>query len=200
MIYTFAGDGSSDVVLIPVLTWSLRLHGVSPILAQRVDFSRIPRAHGLEQRLRLAIELYPCDVLFVHRDAEGQDPALRRAEIAEALGHGPVRHVPVIPVRMTEAWLLGNQPAIRAAAGNPNGTEDLNLPELRRIELIPDPKQVLHEAIRRASGLNVRRRSRLPVSARVHRIPDYIDDFEYLNALPAFRDLQVDIRRLIGGG
>jgi hypothetical protein len=101
---------------------------------------------------------------------------------------------------MTEAWLLGNQPAIRAAAANPNGTEDLDLPELRRIESVPDPKQVLHEALRRASGLNVRRRSRLPVSARVHRIPGHIDDFAYLNALPAFRDLQEDIRRLIGNG
>jgi hypothetical protein len=136
-------------------------------------------------------------VLFVHRDAEAQPSAVRREEIATALRETLLRHIPVVPVRMTEAWLLADETAIRFAAGNPNGRENLNLPELRRLEDLPNPKRVLHEALSRASGLGARRRSRLSVGQRVHQIPNHIDDYSRLNVLPAFRTLQQDIRTLI---
>ena len=98
---------------------------------------------------------------------------------------------------MTEAWLLSDELAIRTAAGNPNGREDLNLPELHRIEELADPKAVLHGALTAASGLNARRRQRLSIPQRVCRIPDFIDDYSGLNALPAFFALQHDIRVLV---
>ncbi len=98
---------------------------------------------------------------------------------------------------MTEAWLLADETAIRSAAGNPNGREELNLPEARRLEDLPDPKKVLHDALVAASGLNARRRSRFRVRQRVHLIPNYIDDYSSLNVLSAFRALQQDIRTLI---
>jgi hypothetical protein len=98
---------------------------------------------------------------------------------------------------MTEAWLLADELAIRSAAGNPNGTESLNLPNVRTLEDLPDPKRVLHRALTTASGLSARRRSRLSVHQRVHLIPNYIDDYSRLNALPAFQALQQDIRMSI---
>jgi hypothetical protein len=182
---------------MPILTWSLQSQGVTPIAPQQADLARIPRKLDRESLLRAVLTLYPCDVLFVHRDAEAQKPALRRNEIADSLRWSIVPYVPVVPIRMTEAWLLANESAIRAAAGNPNGTEDLRLPELRGLEALPDPKRVLYEALRRASGLNARRRALIPVPQRVHRIPQYIDDFSRLNALRAFRLLQHDIRTVI---
>jgi len=98
---------------------------------------------------------------------------------------------------MTESWLLFDERAIRSAAGNPNGTEPLNLPEVHRLELLPDPKALLSQLLKTASGLNSRRRSRLPVHERVHRIPDYIDDFSTLLRLPSFQRLQADIQSAI---
>jgi hypothetical protein len=166
-------------------------------MPQWADFSRIPRCRGLEDRLRAAVELYPCDVLFVHRDSEGQEPALRRNEIAGALRQIRIRHIPVVPVRMTEAWLLADEMAIRSAAGNPNGREELNLPDIRRLEDVPDPKRVLRDALTRATGLNARRRSSFPVSRRVRMIANYVDDYSGLNVLPAFRALQQDIRAFV---
>jgi hypothetical protein len=136
-------------------------------------------------------------VLFVHRDAEGQPANLRREEIANALRRAPVKHIPVVPVRMTEAWLLADETAIRSAAGNPDGGEDLGLPDILKLEDLPDPKKVLHEALTTASGRNARRRSRFSVRRRVHLIPNYIDDFSHLNVLPAFQKLQEDIQMLI---
>ncbi|MDZ4800972.1 MAG: hypothetical protein SGI92_22665 [Bryobacteraceae bacterium] len=145
----------------------------------------------------MVLDLYPCDILFVHRDAEAQPPENRRSEIEAALHWSPNRWIPVIPVRMTESWLLFDERAIRSAAGNPNGTEPLNLPEVHRLELLPDPKALLSQLLKTASGLNSRRRSRLPVHERVHRIPDYIDDFSTLLRLPSFQRLQADIQSAI---
>ena len=88
--------------------------------------------------------------------------------------------------------------AIRSAAGNPNGKEKLNLPDVGRLEDLPDPKKILHDALSIASGLNVRRRSRLRVHQRVQLIPNYIDDYSCLNDLPAFQALQKDIRTWMG--
>ncbi|MEZ5353198.1 MAG: hypothetical protein R2762_11225 [Bryobacteraceae bacterium] len=102
--------------------------------------------------------------------------------------------MPVIPVRMTEAWLLFHEGAIRQAAGNPNGSQDLHLQTVRTLDKLPDPKRTLHDAIMTASGLNARRRGSLPVNSRVHLIPSHIDDFSPLDALPAFRALQEYIR------
>ena len=192
MKYALVADGGSDKVLLPVLTWSLKRHRIT-VEEQWADFSRIPRQANMEARLRTALELYPCDVLFVHRDSEGYDPEFRRNEIAIALERIQIRHIPVVPVRMTEAWLLANEPAIRCAAGNPRGTMLLDLPDLRRLEDLPDPKNVLYEALEAASGLSPRRLKRFRPQERMHYIPHYIDDYSYLEPLPAFNVLQKEI-------
>ena len=119
MRFTLAADGASDAVLLPILTCALKRGGAGSVAPQCVDFGRIPRQPGLREKLRLAVQLYPCDVLFVHRDAEGQSPALRRQEVGAALDGLALNYVPVVPVRMTEAWLLADERAIRSAAGNP---------------------------------------------------------------------------------
>lgn len=197
MRYTLVADGASDAVLLPILTWSLKLHNVTIVEAQWADRGRIPRQPNFEAFLKSVVDLYPCEVLFVHRDAEAQPPSSRRTEIADALLWTEIRHIPVVPVRMTEAWLLADEFAIRSAAGNPNGTANLNLPDLPMLESLADPKRVLHDALTNASGLNRRRRAQLPVHECVRRIPGYIDDYSRLNVLPAFQTLQTDIRELI---
>src|SRR5690606_18674132 len=85
------------------------------------------RATPLVERLTSSVRLYPCDVLVVHRDAERDPVDLRLAEIERARSSARIEGslVPVVPVRMTEAWLLFDESAIRRAADNPNGTVDL---------------------------------------------------------------------------
>ena len=96
----------------------------------------------MHEKIQAAVKWYPCDLLFIHRDAEGQSLLERKAEIDEAvsLACKTVAIPPaiaVVPVRMTEAWLLFDIPAIRAAAGNPNGSVDLDLPRLADVEGLP---------------------------------------------------------------
>ena len=117
------------------------------------------------------MDLYPCDLLFVHRDAEGVPHRSRVEEIEIAMqevravheGAGLPPHVVVVPVRMTEAWLLFDEAAIRRAAGNPNGRVSLQLPP-GDPEEIADPKQLLHDLLRTASELGGRRLGRVPAS------------------------------------
>ena len=193
MTYTLVTDGSSDRVLLPILTWSIKRVTKGPVSDHWADYSRIPRGLGAKEKLKVTLDLYPCDLLFIHRDAEAQPPEWRRDEIAANFNEISTRYVAVVPVRMTEAWLLFDEPSIRHAAGNPNGTEKLGLPEISEIEEIADPKTVLHDALIKASGRATRRLSSFSVQKRIHRIPEYIDDYSVLECLPAFSTLQQDI-------
>jgi len=199
--FTLVSDGSSDRCLIPILKWLLLKIGCAKSVdAQWADFSFGTKPRGLVERLDRALRLYPCDVLFVHRDAEKQGPALRYEEVKEALTEVSAKNVPpavcVIPVRMQEAWLFFDERAIRNAAGNPHGREELALPKPSEIEAIPDPKAMLHGLLRKACGLNGRRLKKFAAAKASLLITQYADDFSKLRALPAFQQLERDVSAL----
>ena len=197
--FTLLTDGSSDQVLIRHLEWLVREHVASTITIQSewADLRLFhPKPTRLSERIQRAIEFYPGDLLFVHRDAEKQDPQLRHTEIADAtklLSSSFESLVAVVPVRMQEAWLLFDENAIRKAAGNPNGTIDLGLPSLPDLEHVAEPKDVLLHCLRTASGLNKRRLKRFSVRAAARRVADYVEDFSPLRTLIAFQKLEADI-------
>lgn len=175
---------------MPILNWSIRRLYKSAVRPQWADLNRIPRMRTQKGKIQAVLELYPCDLLFVHRDAEKEPYDKRLMEIEGLVSGVSIRHVPVVPVRMTEAWLLGDVAAIRCAAGNPNGSLDLNLPALSSLDRLPDPKQVLHRALVDASGLNTRRKKKLRPESMVHQLAVNIRDFSNLLCLNAFQRLQ----------
>jgi hypothetical protein len=75
--YTLLTDGSSDTALMPLIDWLLLQH--RPDLLIQPQFARGlgPVGHALNSRLPAALLRYPCDLLFVHRDAEGASAELR---------------------------------------------------------------------------------------------------------------------------
>lgn len=192
---TVLTDGPSDDALLPILTWLLQQRlAETAIQAQWADLRKLPeRPRGLSERIVRALDLFPCDLLFVHRDAEREPPARRVEEIRAAMTTVPVSpcYVCVVPVRMTEAWLLFDPAAIRRAAGNPNGSIPLDLPPPPGAELLPDPKERLHALLREASGLRGRRLKDFHVPPR--RVAALIDDFSPLRRLPAFQHLEEEI-------
>lgn len=197
--FTLVADGSSDRALLPVLTWLLHQHceGI-PIQPEFSDLRRLrnpPR--DLFQRIDKSMELYPCDLLFVHRDAEGELVEKRQEEIREALERSergktlPV--VCVVPVRMQEAWLLIDESALKRAAGNPASRRKLPMPPVRRLEELPDPKRVLHDLLRKASdrqGPRQLRRFNRDLGRCVQLVAEHIGDFGLLRGLAAFRELE----------
>ncbi len=199
--YSLLTDGSSDRVLMRVIKWALHHFGAPVEQANWADLSvTSPRPHGLAERALKAIELYPCDVLFVHRDAEGEALQDRLAEIEEAVAENFKDYIPIVPVRMTEAWLLHDTQAIRMASGNPNGKVQLNLPKPSRMEAIADPKKKLFETLLLAAEANGRRRRRLErVLPRMRfRVADLIDDFGPLMSAPAFKCFIDDLEGTLG--
>lgn len=200
--YTLVTDGSSDRCLLPILKWVLEQH--LPNRAVQGTWADLRRLASpptdLALRISAAVDLYPCELLFVHRDAETEPGDARAAEIRAALGDSAGSACPavcVVPVRMTEAWLLIDSQAIRRACGNPDGRAVLDLPRLSDVEEIPDPKAVLHELIRTASELTGRRLRGLRVSRCAARVSEFVNDFSPLRSLTAFAALEKDLRGLI---
>jgi len=84
--YTLISDGSSDRMLLPVLDWLLMQHSEEVFVPQWADLARLPRPpKGLRERLQVGLNQYPCELLFVHRDAEEKTWFVRRDEIQAAL-------------------------------------------------------------------------------------------------------------------
>ena len=197
---TLLADGPSDMALIPIIEWLIRQHVEQTELhCEWADLRRLPtRPRTLADKITGSLELFPCHLLFIHRDAENQDPQLRYDEIAAAMGAMTeqelvIPHVCVVPVRMMESWLLLDEQAIRLAAGNPNGRTQLDLPSPRRIEQSPDCKNLLHMLLATASGLHGRRLKKFSAEGCARQVTQSTRSFEMLRLLPAFQRLETDV-------
>ena len=199
LTFTLLSDGPSDRALLPILEWVLRERSTWSLQSQWADLRQLRRPpRGLGDRIRTALELYPCDLLFVHRDAEAEP---REARVEEIRRHLPEENAPpgvcVVPVRMQEAWLLFDESALRRAADNPRGRAPLPMPSLGDLETVPDPKALLFELLEAASGLSGRHLRRLNIPARVYRLAELIQDFSPLRRLPAFEALEEEVRQVL---
>lgn len=204
--YTLLSEGTSDRALMPVLSWLFQKHLPQyAVQDQWADLARLPKPpKSLAERICLSIELYSCDLLFVHRDADNQGRDQRVSEITRALqtvkeSTDEIPLICIIPVRMTEAWLLFDEAAIRNAAENPKGTQALAIPNLMSIEQHTDPKATLHHVLQQASGATGRRLKKFKsrMGEKVQRVAELIDDFSPLRYLEAFQALENDIIKFI---
>lgn len=155
-------EGTSDRALLPIIKLTLAAHVGPTVLVDEpelVDKARLRPKHGQGGWVRSSAEEYPCELLFVHRDADAAgrpkrldeiDGLIREAALPRTVG---VTVIPIVPVRTTETWLLIDEAAIRIAASNPRGTAPLGLPPIGRLERSADPKSLLSAALRTASGL-----------------------------------------------
>lgn len=161
MRVAFLGEGSSDNGIAPHIE---RLAAERNIRSSVTvpDFARLDGkvGHSVPEKL-CALRGFgdEYDLVVVHRDADNAGHEARALEISQAIGTqwAEIAHVPTIPVRMLEAWLLLDEQAIRQVAENPNGRTPLQLPKLAAIERNADPKALLKETLAKASGLSGRR-------------------------------------------
>lgn len=144
------------------------------------------------------------DVLFIHTDGEGDagraraqrvDPA--RARIAAELA-GAGESVGVVPVRETEAWMLCDPDALRAALHTTLSNEALGLTARpRTVESVTDPKAALRAIGARVAGPRGRPRQAVRSPHFLERLGEAID-LERLRAVPAFQRLEADLREALG--
>lgn len=205
--FTLCGDGQSEDMLLPIIRWVLERHlpddvPINDQFARWFDLRVGPRPKGLAEKIRVSLKLFPCDLLVVHRDAEERDNRKKRvSEIEEAVAELAAAdedvppHVCLVPVRMSEAWLLFDESAIRAAAGNPNGKVKLGVPKLKELERLADPKAALREAVLTASEATGRKRQKLDTTGIPRVVANFIDDFSPLRHLSAFQSFEEEVRR-----
>jgi hypothetical protein len=201
--FALLSEGGSDQALLPILSWVLRQHLPAPIPVDPswVDTDRLPwrKVSTPREKLRSAVEVYPCEVLFIHRDEDGSGWEKRRAEINswldEAQLSAAVTPIPVIPIRMSEAWLLIDVHAVREAAGNPRGSMQLHLPKVHEIEGIADPKALLFAALAAASGLSGRKLKKFDRNQARLFIAEYMTQQVRLRELEAFRRVEEIVRQ-----
>lgn len=141
------------------------------------------------------------DLVIVHRDAENGDPQARCDEIRAgvmAVREG-LAFLPVIPVRMTEAWLLLDETAIRRVAGRPTGREPLELPSPQDAEAVPDPKAVLKRALERAAGVSGRRLRQFQrdFGSQRRRLLEDLDHDGPIQSLAAWQELQASVEAVV---
>lgn len=201
----FICEGTSDVPLHAQLEALCGERGLD-IDISTPEYERYPGRVGktVAEKLQVGLELRdgaPTDAVFIHRDADGAGTIARRSEIDDAVrsyGRG-LPYVPVIPVRMTEAWLLLDEMEIRRVAGNPKGKGRLPLPTHKKVESIADPKAVLAESIRVASEATGRRLQRINRSFSEHRatLLRYLDRQGPVRELESWRALCADLDQLV---
>lgn len=189
-------EGPSDRMLLSPLRWILGADWEG----ERADLSRFPDPpRTLLAKIKKADEIYDFDLLAVHRDADSAGMDSRRAEIMAAVDASGLQKswIPVVPERMTEAWFLFDEQAIRNAADNRAGRMRLDLPPRRQWDAKPDPKAILHQALRTASGRSGRSARNFSVEAACHRLSEDLIDFSALKNLQAFQRLEADVRMIL---
>ena len=154
-------EGSSDAALVPHIRRLLIDNGQADPQGSHWAGSK-----PLVDKIREGVQHYgDCDLLFIHRDADSDQetpsagPLRRSEEIDTAVrGSGYIGPwVGIVPVRMTETWLILDESAIRRAAGRPQSSLPLDLPTLGHVENESDPKGCLERALVTASGTSGRR-------------------------------------------
>jgi hypothetical protein len=204
-VYTglFLAEGSSDFPLADMVEVLFLDRGVELSLS-RPDFSllgRVPKDVRSRVDAGLALVGGNVDLMVVHRDADNAGTALRRREIENGIRSAGVDSgiVPVVPIRMTEAWLLLDESAIRQIAGNPRGRMPLSLPAITEVERKADPRSILPRCILEAANVTGRRRDRLGNRFNQNRrqLLERLDRDGVVNQLSGWQTLVADVEAVV---
>ena len=164
-------------------------------LDHSVSLNGASRADRIAQAAQDAAPAW--NVLFVHADADGDAGRALRESILPGLDlvHGMdlprTAGVAVVPVRMTESWVLADRDALRAVFGSTLDDAALGLTfNSAALERLADPKRMLDEAF--AATRPAGRRAHAGVMALLNALGEQVA-LEKLRVLPAFRALEADI-------
>lgn len=196
----FVAEGTSDGPLAEIVQGLFVPHECDVQLTP-VDFERLTErvSQDIDSKVRAGLTLMgSVDLVVIHRDADNAGWEARRQEIITAVAELSCGVVPVIPVRMTEAWLLLDEQAIRTVAGNPKGTTQLELPSAGELERRADPKAILAEALLIAADESGRRRERVKRRFNQHRrqLLERLDPNGPVVQLPSWQRLLDEVARV----
>ncbi len=160
---------------------------------------------GTERILRAARTAYGYHLLLLHADSDARsrddalseriEPGMRRALNASNSGSNLCESmVPVIPVRMTESWMLADPETLINVIGTRKTVRDLMLPDNPSgVERIADPKGKLRAVLKvLLDGRAHRRRRDVNVGNLYEPLARSIS-IDRLERVPAFRSFQMEL-------
>lgn len=176
---------------------------VEPVIwPLKVDRNELPFKEYALKAAQQGVEEIGMMILCIHSDADDitNQTALEN-KIAPALELINAQNdnstckilVPVIPIQMTESWMLADKDLLKKEIGTTKTDDELKINRLP--ETIADPKAVIEEAIRIAQKEKTKRKRRelkigeiyLPVGQKI--------SFDKLEQLSSYRQFQDDIRQ-----
>jgi Domain of unknown function (DUF4276) len=197
LVFGFYGEEQIDYAfLMPLIARTL-----TQLVPDAYVFPyEIPEQKGLtqiEQLMFASHEGRGYNFIVVHLDADDASPDNAYQErfqpdLATVLKTSPLEYnhdlVPLIPVYMTEAWMLADFDAFREVIGTKLSPKELGFPEYpKAIEKISDPKILFRQAIAASrSGKHINTEemyeplARQITLTRLSEIPAYIDFRERL--------------------
>jgi hypothetical protein len=199
----FIAEGSSDLPLADIVESLFFTEGVALRLS-KPDFAMLGKVRkDVRSRVTAGLKLArgPVDLIVVHRDADNAGHHARRDEITTALRDvtGSAALIPIIPVKMTEAWLLLDEALIRQVAGNPRGRMPLGLPKAHEVESLADPKAKLQSCLLTAAEATGRRHETVKKRFNEHRrqLLERLDITGPVSTLRSWQRLVDDVTRVV---
>lgn len=200
-------EGSTDQRFLPevirrTIKQNLNQSGQPYIDVQPVNpisFSKI----GMKQDeciLHAARQAVNYNILIVHTDADHRTAERALKErfypgylLVQQAKDGVCSCIlPIVPVHMTEAWMLADPEALRTALGTYKSTQELGLPlKAKLVEADSNPKQTLKMIVSKAN--THRSRSRQLEVSSLYTILGRTVDLSRLSAVPAYQHFVQDL-------
>jgi hypothetical protein len=155
--------------------------------------------------LAVARRVYGYHLLFVHADADAPTataalrqriaPGMALVQAAQQQGETVCTDlVPIIPVQMTEAWMLVDRDALLAMIGALSDHHDLDIPvRPQQVEQIADPKQQLSRIFAEALASRTRRIRRRRRIAELYEPLGRTVDLTALAQTPSYQQFVADL-------
>ena len=204
-------EGRTDERFLPVIIQRtadriLRQYAIAPVdVLEPLSLKAEPELDNRAERiLAVARQAYGYHALIIHADADAPtevDALQYRYEPGRQLVETSEDDVcddllPIIPIRMTEAWMIADFEAFQDVVGTVLSADDLGFPNSpHQVEAIQDPKHEMSIAIDQIfSGRRRRRRVRLgqyyePLARHVR-----LDELE---KVPAFQQFTCDLTSVL---
>lgn len=208
-------EGPADERFLPIIVQraaqELLLHegrSITDVLQPYVVKPSRPQQNQAETILAIARQCTGYHALIIHADADhdSPEPALRERITpgcdlivrAHAAGEKVCDvAIPLVPVRMTEAWMLADGDALRNVLGTSQTNDQLEIPNrAHEIERDATPKQTLALVIKHALAARPQRRRRIKRADLDEPLARQIA-LERLAGLPSYRQFVADLRQAL---
>jgi hypothetical protein len=205
-------EGSSDHLFLPIVIqrtskqlldqykqMAIRVLPVKSIILNRLGLSQA------DYIVQAACQAVDCHALIVHADADDRtsESAMRERyqpgyqQVQQMREHGEqiCKHLlPLIPIQMTEAWMLADQETLlQRVIGTSMNAQSLGLPtRMRQIEADANPKSTFNQAVQRAYQHRSRRHRNIDVTPYYESLAQQIK-LERLLLLSSYQQFVQDL-------